>query len=184
MAEITKATTENITPPRDESMVERWRERVSELLNMSSVDYYMQVAQGLIRGSSAVNKYGHAIDGIQTTPTDIWDRADATPTQQIWLAPTAARIHTIASTSIADDGSPETAGFGAQAVRIWYLPDWDTAETSEDVVLDGAISVDMSNAAVMINRMKVIPVGSTYGINDGFISATAASDATVTSQIA
>ena len=143
-------------------------------------DMMLLIARGLRVGMSKVNKYGKATDGIQTTPTDVWDRADSDATQQIWLAPTAARIHTVASSSAADDGTPEGAGVGAQAVRVWYLPDWDTKETFEDVVLNGLTGVAMLNAAVIIHRMKVIPVGVTYNINVGDICATAAVDGTIT----
>jgi hypothetical protein len=146
-------------------------------------DYFMEVAKGNVAGSFAVNKYGRAPNGIQLTATDIWSRADAAATQQIWLAPTAARIHTLASSDAADDGTPEGAGAGAQSVRVWYLPDWDTREVFEDVVLNGTAGVAMLNAAVIIHRMKVLPVGSTYRINTGMITATAATDATITAQI-
>jgi hypothetical protein len=147
------------------------------------MDPALLLSRGLVTGITCVNKYGMAEDGVQLLPTDIWDRADAAATQRIWLAPTAARIHTITSSSVGDDGNPEGAGVGAQAVRIWYLPDWDTKETYEDVILNGISAVVMQNAAVMINRMKVIPVGTTYAINIGTITATAATDTTVTSQI-
>jgi hypothetical protein len=147
-------------------------------------DPLLHAARGLVTGIKHVNKYGRALDGVQTTATDIWDRADIAATQQIWLAPTAARIHTIVSTNTADDGTPEGAGAGAQAVRIWYLADWDTAEAYEDVILNGVAGVAMNNAAVIIHRMKVIPVGTTYAINSGIISATAAApDSTVTASI-
>ena len=152
-------------------------------LPLPVVDPILHLSRGLVTGATCVNKYGMAEDGVQTTGADIWDRADAAATQPIWLAPTAARIHTITSSSVGDDGNPEGAGVGAQAVRIWYLPDWDTKETFEDVILNGVSAVVMQNAAVMINRMKVIPVGTTYAINIGIITATAAVDTTVTSQI-
>jgi hypothetical protein len=152
-------------------------------LPLPVVDAILHGSKGVVTGLNKVNKYGRAIDGVQVTMTDIWDRADAAATQQIWLAPTAARIHTIVSTAAADDGTPEGAGVGAQAVRVWYLPDWDTKEAFEDVILNGVAGVAMNNAAVIIHRMKVIPVGTTYAINAGNITATAAVDATVTAQI-
>jgi hypothetical protein len=156
---------------------------LEERENTIVLDDNLEIARGNITGISKVNKYGLASDGVQVTATDIWDRADAAATQQIWLAPTAARIHTLVSTAAADDGTPEGDGAGAQAVRVWYLPDWDTPETFEDVTLNGVAGVAMNNAAVMIHRMKVIPVGTTYAVNTGIITATAAVDATITAQI-
>jgi hypothetical protein len=163
--------------------VGNFKTSLEERENTLILDDNLQIALGRITGVTHVNKYGQAEDGVQTTATDIWDRADASATQQIWLAPTAARIHTIVSSSTADDGTPEGAGGGAQAVRVYYLPDWDTAEASEDVILNGTAGVAMNNAAVIIHRMKIIPVGTTYNINAGNITATAAVDATITAQI-
>ena len=146
-----------------------------------SEDYFSALALGKIPGRAGVDKFGESPGGLQTTATDVWDRADATPTQQIWLAPTAARIHTIASSSANDT----TGGTGVNSVKIWYLPDWDTAEASETVTgnLNGGIA--MENAAVMIHRKKTIPQATTTSVggNAGTITATAASDGTVTSAI-
>lgn len=142
-------------------------------------DFALEVAKGNIPGHSKVNKFGRAPSGVQTTATDIWDRADATPTQQVWLAPTAARIHTIASTSANDD----TGSTGANSVIVSYLPDWDTAETTETVTGDLNAGIAMNNAAVMIHRMKVVPQSTSTSTNVGTITATAATDSTVTAQI-
>jgi hypothetical protein len=142
-------------------------------------DFGLEVSKGNIPGHYPLNKFGRGPLGIQTTATDVWDRADAAPTQQIWLAPTAARIHTISSDNAADD----TGGVGANSVKVYYLADWDTAETSETVTGDIDAGIAMSNAAVMIHRMKVIPQATSTSANVGTIIATAAGDATITAQI-
>jgi len=135
--------------------------------------YYTDLALGNIKGHYAVNKFGAAPAGIQTTLTDIWSRANATPTQQIWLAPTAARIHALVSTSVAD------TGFN---IQVYGLKTWDTTETSEIVALTGQVPVNTVNSYVIIHRMKMIPTAA-KPINVGTITATAADDGTVTAVI-
>jgi hypothetical protein len=139
-----------------------------------TTDFLLEVAKGNVEDHYPVNKFGSS-SFIQTSPTDTWDRD-----QQIWLAPTAARVHTIASTSALDtDG-----GDGARTVRIWALPDWDTAEVFEDVTMNTG-TPPTTAAYVIIHRMEVLTTGSTGPFsNVGTITATAASDGTVTAQIA
>jgi len=140
----------------------------------------LEASLGNIPGKTTVNKFGETINADSGVATDIWD---GSTTQPIWLAPTAARVHTIVSTSNTDSdtGGVVAQGAGARTVRISYLPDWDTKETTVDVVLDGTTGVTMP-AAVMIHRMKCLTWGAN-GVNAGVISATAASDATVTASI-
>lgn len=142
--------------------------------------YLLDVALGLVSGRSAVHKFGRAPAGIQTTATDVWVRADSGATQQIWLPPTAARVHSVVSTSTSDDGSP--VGVGARTLTISGLTSWSSAEVSETITLDGTTPVNTVNSYVMINRMFVATSGST-SINVGTITATAATDGTVTAQI-
>lgn len=146
-----------------------------------TMDYGLAVAMGLISGKTAVNKFGAAPSGVQTTPTDIWARADSVPTQQIWLAPTASRIHTIQS----DSASDTTGGVGVNTVVVSYLADWNTAEQSETVTGNLNAGIAMSASAVMINRMECIPQATTttVGLNVGTITATAATDGTITAVI-
>jgi hypothetical protein len=156
--------------------------------NMSrgfSRDFLLEVAKGSIPGHMSVNKFGSS-SFIQTTPTDVWDRDE-----QTWLAPTAARVHQIESTSDADaygDGD-NPQGAGARSIRVFGLKTWGTAETFEDVHLDGidddSNPVNTAESYVIIHRMIVLTTGSVGPFsNVGIITATAAVDGTVTAQIA
>lgn len=143
-------------------------------------EYFTELALGNIAWRTHVNKFGEAPTGIQATATDVWSRADAVPTQQIWLAPTAARIHVLVSDSANDDGDP--VGTGARTIRLYGLKTWDSNESSEVVTLNGVGAVNTANSYVIIHRMKVLTMGAA-GPNVGTISATAAVDGTVTAVI-
>ncbi len=146
------------------------------------VDPMLAIAAGIVPGHSCVNKFGIAPSGLQVTNTDIWDRANAAPTQSIWLAPTAARIHTIASTS----GSDVVGGVGVATVIVYYLSDWNTKEAAEVITGNLNAGIAMTNAAVIIHRMKVVAQATTTGVggNIGTITATAAApDSTITAVI-
>jgi len=122
--------------------------------------YESRVALGGVADRSSLTKYGNAPSGLQITATDIWSRADATPTQQIWLAPTAQSIHTLASTSSDDDGA---------VIRLYGLSTWDSSETSQDITLPNGTT----SGEVIIHRMKLLQTAA-HPVLAGNVTATAA----------
>lgn len=128
---------------------------------------------------SGVNKFGRTTNADNGVSTDIHDGANPTDDVAVWVAPTQARVHQLVSTDVNDDGSP--LGTGARTVEVFYLPDWDTGETSTILTMNGTTNV-ATPSCVIINRMKVLTWGSA-GPNVGVITATADTDGTVTAQI-
>lgn len=147
---------------------------------ISTTDHDVDVSKGVVDDESAVNVFGLAPTGVQTTATDIWDRADATPTQQIYIMPTTARIHNIKSGSASDDGDP--VGVGARIVRVYGLQNWSVSQTTEDIILNGTTDVATVNSYVFINKLEVLTMGA-LNTNVGAITATAITDATISAVI-
>lgn len=143
--------------------------------------YGLEVAKGNIPLTTSLQKFGRATNGIQITPTDVWSRADASATQQIWTAPTTARVHAIVSSSAAD----VSGSTGAISVIVYGLTSWTANEVSETVNLNGVTPVNTVNSYVIIHRIKCIAQASTtnVGVNVGTITATAATDATITALV-
>ena len=148
-------------------------------LLVSALPGALEIAEGEVTGHYAVNKFGKSENVDNGVDTDIWDAA----AQPVWLAPTAARIHAIVSTSDVDGKTGAPTAAGARTVQVYGLQTWGTAETSEVVTLDGTTPVNTGSAYVIIHRMKVLTSGAS-GPNVGTISATAAApDSTVTAYI-
>lgn len=152
---------------------------VGNVVDVANSNPSLDIPAGNVPGQSSVNKFGRATNVDNGVDTDIWDRANTTDDQDIWLAPTAARIHTIAS----DSANDTTGGTGANSVQILYLPDWNTAQRIETVTGNLNAGIAMTNPAVIIHRMIVVPQATSTIVNVGTITATAAGDATVTAQI-
>lgn len=124
-------------------------------------------------GARVVSIFGHNSDvDITTTPETIWGQGG------LLVPPTAARIHAIVSSSVND----ASGGTGARTVKISGV-DTNWAEISETVTLNGTTSVNTTNSYRFINEMRVLTAGS-GGASAGNITATAATDSTVTSLIA
>ena len=59
-----------------------------------NTDYFLEVAKGNIAGHSHINKYGRSSNADTGVPTDVWDRANPTDDQDIWIAPTSSSLYT------------------------------------------------------------------------------------------
>lgn len=161
--------------------LQRLRRRLTAVergLEVAQNDFGTEVGRGNIVGYSKVNKFGEALDCDSGAATDVWDGADGTTSTDVWVAPTQARTHDLASTSAAD----AAAGTGMRTCRVYGLTGWDADEVSEDVTLNGASNVATANAYVIIHRIKGLTWGS-GGTNAGIITATAQTDVTVTAAI-
>ena len=98
-------------------------------------DINLAIAQGDRSDLSQVNKFGRSTNVDNGVTTDIWDRANATDNQAIWLPPTVARIHDIVSTDAGDDGSP--VGAGARTLLVCGLTSYSAKEVSETIIMNG-----------------------------------------------
>ncbi len=147
---------------------------------LSVTDPSLEIARGNVPGHFVDNQHGRASKVDNGIETDVWDRANATDNQAIYIAPTEARIHQIVSSSASDDGSP--LGVGARTISVIGLTSWDTREIAEVITLNGVTNVPTVNAYVIINHMEVLTKGVT-SINVGIITATADVDGTISAQI-
>lgn len=144
----------------------------------------LEVSRVLVPGQIAVNKYGRNpdIDQIGSATAvvigrDIWDLGIAGAT--MWVPPTTARTHQIASSNDEDGGAGTDTG--ALTIRIFGL-DAAYLLQQEDLVLNGVTNVGTASTYTMIHRMQVLTAGS-VGHNLGNIDATADTDTTVTARI-
>ncbi len=153
---------------------------VDHLTYLGTKDFSLEVVLGKVAGYKSIDKFGESTNCDNNVLTDIWDGADGVTGTTIWVAPTQARTHNIASALGADDGDP--VGTGMRTIRIYGLTDWDTAEVNEDLTLNGTNDVVTSNSYVIIHRMHGLTYGS-GGANAGIITATATTDNTITAMI-
>ena len=119
---------------------------------------------------SPILKFGRNAD-VDVGTEDIWSAGG------VWVQPTAARVHAIVSTDAKDTSN----GVGARTINVLGLSS-AYAPISETVTLNGTTPVNTASSYIMIYRMYVITAGSELD-NAGVISATAATDSTVTAEI-
>lgn len=140
--------------------------------------FLLEAARGNVAGMSTVNKFARNIQIDSGITADVWDGGHTAAVSLIWVAPTQARTHTIAS----DSASDTDGGVGARRLKLFGLTDWDTAEVNEEIVMNTGSPPVTANSYVIIHKMQVLTKGAT-NINVGTITATATADGTVTAQI-
>ncbi len=140
--------------------------------NNTSID----IPAGDASGFSSELVVGRTTNLDRNKDTDIWDGA-IDKANNIFVPPTAARVHDIASSSANDSST----GTGMRTLRIYGL-DANWLEVTEDITLNGTTNVSTVNSYVRINKMKGLTWGSSLE-NEGDITATAQVDGTVTARI-
>ena len=149
-------------------------------------DYMLEIARGNVPGLSSINKFGRNIEIDNNVTADVWDGGNTAADSLIWVAPTQARVHAIVSDSDndSDSGGVNPQSDGARTIQVFGLIDWDTKEVSEIMAMDGTQSINTVNSYVIIHRIKVLTKGNNAaGPNVGEITATAATDGTITARI-
>jgi len=143
--------------------------------NEYPLDFHLEVARKNVSGMDDVGKFGRNIEIDIGNTADIWDGGNQGNISLIWVPPTTARAHVIASTNANDtDG-----GTGLRTVRVYGLTAWDGDFVSEDLTMNTGTPPTTINDYVIIHRMQALTWGSA-GPNIGVVTATANTDATVT----
>ncbi len=131
---------------------------------------------------STINKFSRNIEIDQNITADVWDGGHTGDESLLWVGTGTAALLDIVS----DSGTDTAAGIGAKTIRIFGLVDWDTAEVSEDITMNGTTDVTTTNTYVIINRMEVLTAGSLIeanGPNWGIITAEVDASTLVLSKI-
>lgn len=131
-------------------------------------NFSLEIAKGNVSGHSLITKFGHNTDVDTGAAEDVWSNGG------LYVAPTAARVHNITSSSVNDT----SAGTGMRTVLIRGV-DASYNAVSETITMNGTSNVATANSYLHIHLMQSQSAGS-GGVNAGTITATAQTDATVT----
>lgn len=139
---------------------------MSGIVPNRQTDYLVSVASGNVSGQSLVLLTSRNAD-IDTAVEDI------IPQGGTWAQPTADRIHDITSSSVNDTA----AGTGMRTIKIFGLSGGNMI--TETISLNGNTNVPTANSYGIIYQIEGLTAGSLL-TNEGTITATAQTDATVT----
>lgn len=123
--------------------------------------FELRVAQGLVGGVTAVNKFGGNPD-VDIGTEDIWGVGG------LYVLPTPGVV-SVVSSSADDDGAP--VGIGARTLTISGLNGTTYLEQTETITLNGVGAVTTSASFAIVHRMIVATAGSS-GTNVGTLTAT------------
>jgi len=145
---------------------------------------FLEIPKGEIKGHTWINKFGRSTNVDQSEFTDIWDGANPVDDQAIWLPPTAARIHDIASAATADVGTVVSSGTLTGGSDTTLLDTGATFSSDgvavDDIVLNDTRDVYGYASAVAENTLTVYRMhdfneGGTNKLNDNYRVVTPAS---------
>lgn len=129
-------------------------------LSISDEDSMLAIARGKFAHISHINKFGRNPDiDTGTDPEDIWDVGG------LWVPPTAARIHDIASSSANDSGALLSTGTADTGSGLTTLYD-AAADFVTNGVAAGDVVLNDTNLdhATVISRddLNTLTISSTY----------------------
>lgn len=125
-------------------------------LDVSTTDFYLEVAKGNVAGHTIVTFNGHN-PAVGTSLESLWHEGG------LVVFPTSASTMTVSS----DDANDTSAGTGARTVIIQGL-DTNYLEISETVIMNGVTAVTTSNSYLRVNTMIVVTAGS-GAVNAGVV---------------
>ena len=129
--------------------------RTDNKLRVSSMDYFLDIAEGHVPGHYAVTKFGHN-DSVGSSIETIWSGSN--------IYPYLDSAQTLFVNGGAND---DVGGTGALTVEIQGL-DGNYESLTETIILTGATPVETTGSYLRIFRAKVLTAGS-VGTNDADI---------------
>ena len=162
-----------MTTSRNRQEIEK-AEHIEDINSKRVAEFFLEIAKENIPGYGSVFKFGRNSD-VTSTEEVVWDYGGD------YTFLTSAEQISIVSTNANDN----IAGTGARTLIVYGL-DNDFNEQNETITLTGTTPVITTKSYRRFNRMLVLTSGSdspTIDANEGTITATSVTTATVQAQI-